>query len=86
MNVAGAVHGIATNGKNIAFLHSSYNRIKDIPVCSSSILSTSVEIYKYTDGDAILLVSENPAYEPIQISEGDFGVMGKLVRVIKSIE
>ncbi len=204
MNVAGAAYGMATNGKNIAFLDSSYNRIKDIPVCNSSILPTSVETYKYADkithtesifqidrsarellvneqileecdiqnikiyadiaagvpieivdeirgnfslprtilrgkqdlyilkvkgdsmigagidhedyvvlqktdtvqaheiaavyyngattlkkimqmGDTILLVSENPAYEPIQISEGDFGVMGKLVGVIKSI-
>lgn len=34
-------------------------------------------------GDSILLMSENPEYEPIHISEGDFKVMGKLVGVIK---
>lgn len=204
MNVAKATYGVATNGKSIAFLDSNYNRIKDIPVCSSNILPSSVETYKYIDkvtytenvfqidrsarellveeqplsdadiqnikvysdiaagipieivdeisgnfslpkavlrgkqdlyilkvkgdsmigagidngdyvvlqkadtvqaheiaavyyngcttlkkimrmGDTILLISENPAYEPIQISEGDFGVMGKLVGVIKNI-
>ncbi|WP_053985672.1 S24 family peptidase [Niameybacter massiliensis] len=36
-------------------------------------------------GDSILLMSENPEYEPIQISEGDFKVMGKLVGVIKKV-
>ena len=205
MNVAQATYGIATNGKNIVFLDSHYNRIKDIPVCNSSILPTSVETYKYIDkitlaenvfqidrsarellveekalgekeiqkikiysdiaagvpieiadevrgtfpipkemlrgkqdlyilqvkgdsmigaginsedyvvlqkaktaqpheiaavyynggttlkrimqmGDTILLISENPAYGPIQIEEGDFGVMGKLVGVIKSVQ
>ena len=34
-------------------------------------------------GDSILLMSENPEYEPIHISQGDFKVMGKLVGVIK---
>lgn len=36
-------------------------------------------------GDSVLLVSENPKYEPIPISEGDFRVMGKLVGVIKRL-
>lgn len=36
-------------------------------------------------GDSVLLMSENPAYEPIQISEGDFQVQGKLVGVVKKI-
>ena len=34
-------------------------------------------------GDSILLMSENPEYEPIHISQGDFKIMGKLVGVIK---
>ena len=33
--------------------------------------------------ERILLVSENPKYQPIVIEEGDFRVMGKLIGVIK---
>lgn len=36
-------------------------------------------------GDSILLISANPAYEPIHIEEGDFSIMGKLVGVIKQV-
>ncbi|MGL4345704.1 MAG: S24 family peptidase [Cellulosilyticaceae bacterium] len=34
-------------------------------------------------GDSILLMSENPEYEPINITEGDIEVIGRLVGVIK---
>ena len=33
----------------------------------------------------VLLISENPKYEPIVIEDGDFRVMGKLIGVIKPI-
>lgn len=49
MQVCGTQYGIATNGKNIAFLDSQFNRVKDIPVCDVSILPTSIECYKYVD-------------------------------------
>ncbi|MBP3888955.1 MAG: AAA family ATPase [Cellulosilyticum sp.] len=35
--------------------------------------------------ERILLVSENPKYDPIVIEEGDFRVMGKLIGVIKPL-
>lgn len=34
-------------------------------------------------GGTVLLISENPNYEPINISEGDFRIMGKLVGILK---
>lgn len=204
MNAGQASYGVATNGKSIVFLDGHYNRIKDIPVCNSSIMETTVESFKFIDqitrketvfqmdrsaqellieeetlnnediervkiysdiaagvpieivdeirgnfpvpkqilrdkqdlymlqvkgdsmigagidsgdyvvmqnaqtiqpheiaavyyngsttlkkvmqmGDTVLLISENPAYEPIQISQGDFGIMGRLVGVIKTL-
>lgn len=36
--------------------------------------------------DHVLLMSENPKYDPIKIEEGDFRVMGRLVGVIKELE
>lgn len=36
-------------------------------------------------GDSILLISVNPAYEPIYIEAGDFSIMGKLVGMIKQV-
>ena len=204
MNVSTVSYGIATNGKNIAFLNDKFERINDIPVCNASILPSSIETYKYIDritykemvferdlsalevyvaevrqkpeelkhlkvysdiaagipieivdevrgtfdlpkellrgkenvfvlqvkgdsmiekdiqngdyvvidqaaavndqdiaavyynggttlkqvmrmGDSVLLVSANPKYEPIHISEGDFIIMGKLVGIIKRL-
>lgn len=49
MHVCGATYGIATNGKNIAFLDQNFARVKDIPVCNHSILPSSIEYYKYVD-------------------------------------
>ena len=49
MNVSTVSYGIATNGKNIAFLNDKFERINDIPVCNASILPSSVETYKYID-------------------------------------
>lgn len=37
-----------------------------------------------TMGSTVILVSENSNYEPINISEGDFRIMGKLVGILKS--
>lgn len=37
------------------------------------------------EGDHVLLVSENPKYRPIEIEDGDFRVMGKLIGIIKPI-
>ncbi|MBE6023074.1 MAG: hypothetical protein E7231_07560 [Cellulosilyticum sp.] len=37
------------------------------------------------EDEHILLVSENPKYDPIVIEEGDFRVMGKLIGVIKPL-
>lgn len=204
MNVSKVNYGVATNGKNIAFLNERFERVNDIPICNASILPSSIETYKYIDrityretvferdlsamevyvaeikqkpeelktlkvysdiaagipieiideirgnfklpkeflrdkenlfilqvkgdsmieadinnrdyvvieptstvqshevaavyyngattlkqvmrmGDSILLISANPAYEPIHIEEGDFSIMGKLVGVIKQV-
>lgn len=49
MNVSKVNYGIATNGKNIAFLNDKFERISDIPICNASILPSSVETYKYVD-------------------------------------
>ena len=34
-------------------------------------------------GDSVLLISENPDYEPINISEGELRVVGRLIDVVK---
>lgn len=49
MNVSKVNYGIATNGKNIAFLNDKFERISDIPICNASILPSSIETYKYVD-------------------------------------
>ena len=36
-------------------------------------------------GETVLLMSENPNYEPIHIEESDFKVMGKLIGIIKRL-
>lgn len=35
-------------------------------------------------GETVLLMSENPKYEPIHIEEDNFKVMGKLIGVVKN--
>ena len=49
MNVSKVKYGIATNGKNIAFLDENFARVTDIPVCDASILPSSIETYRYID-------------------------------------
>jgi len=36
-------------------------------------------------GDTVLLMSENPDYEPINITEGELRIMGKLIGVIRQV-
>lgn len=49
MRVSGAKYGIATNGEDIIFIDEDGSFIKDIPVCQTDILDTSIENYKYID-------------------------------------
>lgn len=49
MNVSKVNYGVATNGKNIAFLNERFERVNDIPICNASILPNSIETYKYID-------------------------------------
>jgi len=49
MNVSGARYGIATNGEYIIFIDEDGNSLKDIPVCQTDILQTTVESYMYID-------------------------------------
>lgn len=49
MNVSKSNFGIASNGEEIVFLDNNFICIRDIPICATGILKSSIERYKYVD-------------------------------------
>ena len=71
------------NGDHVVINPSAPVNDHDIAAVYYNGATTLKQVMKM--GDSVLLVSANPKYEPIHISEGDFSIMGRLVGIIKML-
>ena len=71
------------NGDHVGIEPSTPVNDHDIAAVYYNGATTLKQVMKM--GDSVLLVSANPKYEPIHISEGDFSIMGRSVGIIKML-